>query len=164
MARGLGPADPARIRDALAAGREALESGDAASAVSHLEEAFRRGTGNPEVMSWYGLSLVLAGCDRLRGVALCEAALRSSGAAPPADLLCNLGRAYLGVGYRAQAADALRRGAAIDPDHPGIHEALMEMGIRRPPIFTFLKRSNPINKYLGLLRHRLFPPNPEAPP
>lgn len=146
----------------LELGRLALERGDGATAASHLERVFRVRTGDPVVMSWYGLALVFAGSDRLRGVALCEAAVRAAGTSPGADLWCNVGRAYLVVGYRAQAVDALRRGAAVDPDHPGIQAALQGLGIRRPPIFPFLKRSNPINKYLGMLRHRMFPPDREV--
>ena len=80
----------------------------------------------------------------------------------PADLHLRLARAYLSVHYRAQAVQALRAGAQVEPDHPGIHDTFVTLGIRRRPVLPFLRRGNPVNKYLGLLRHRLFPQTTEV--
>lgn len=132
-----------------------MERGCLTESVRHFEEIFKGATSDADVMSWYGVALALAGVDRLRGVTLCEAAVRRSGRDVSADLLHNLGRAYLAVQYKKEAADALRRGASIQPDHQGIRATLKEMGVRRSPILPFLSRKNPVNKYLGLLRSRL---------
>jgi hypothetical protein len=147
---------PPAARRAFDRGLEALDRDDPQAAVDDLGEAFQAATGDPQVMSAYGLALALAGSDRLRGVALCETAIRRLRDASPADLHLRLARAYLSVHYRAQAVQALRAGAQVDPDHPGIHDAFVVLGIRRAPVLPFLRRSHPLNKYLGLLRHRLF--------
>jgi len=39
--------------------------------------------------------------------------------------------------------------------HKEILETLAALGIRRPPPINFLSRSNPLNKYLGLLLAKL---------
>ncbi len=141
----------------LRLGVDALNAGEHVSAVRYLERAFSRATGDSEIMSWYGLSLALGGVDLLRGVALCEQALRKAGQNPSADLHDNLGRAYLAAKYKTQAVSILRRGAALDPSHKGVRVTLGSMGIRRRPVIPFLDRRNPINKYLGKLRASLFP-------
>ena len=148
---------PPAARRAFDRGLEALHRDDPLAAVDELGEAFQAATGDPQVMSAYGLALALAGPDRLRGVALCETAVRRFRVGAPANLHLRLARAYLSVHYRAQAVQALRAGAQVEPDHPGIHETFVALGIRRAPVLPFLRRSNPLNKYLGLLRHRLFP-------
>lgn len=154
---------PGPARRAYERGVDALAHDDPGAAVADLADAFQAATGDPEVMSAYGLALALAGADRLRGVALCEAAVRRLRDRTPAEIHLRLARAYLSVHYRAQAVDALRAGAKADPDNPEIHEAFQSLGIRRSPLLPFLRRSHPINKYLGLLRHRLFPPSSEVP-
>jgi len=159
MATGTLPPDARRAFDR---GLEALGRDDPQAAVDELGEAFQAATGDPQVMSAYGLALALAGPDRLRGVALCETAIRRLREPAPADLHLRLARAYLSVHYRAQAVQALRAGAQVEPDHPGIHDTFVTLGIRRRPVLPFLRRGNPVNKYLGLLRHRLFPQTTEV--
>lgn len=153
---------PEAARAPFEEGRRALELGDPAAARVELEEAFRLATDHPDVMSWFGVTCALAGADRLRGVALCEEAIRRAGPTARAEHYHHLGRAYLAVGYKPQAVQAFRRGGSLDPDHAGLQAELVRLGVRRNPIFPFLRRSNPLNKYLGLLRHRLFPPPKEA--
>lgn len=150
------------VRAAMDRGRDAIEKGDPIAARAELEPLFREATGDPELMSLYGLSLSLAGPDVLRGVALCEEAIRKVRSDATAEMYWCVARAYLTVRYRAQAVAALRSGAAVDPEHGGIHEMLTELGIRRPPVVPFLSRGNLFNKYLGMLRHRLFPPHNEV--
>ncbi len=139
----------------LGIGRDLLVQGDIPAAIKHLCRAFEASTGDPEAMSWYGLALAKGGVDRLRGVVLCEAALRKAAHRPLPELYHNLGQAYLVVEYRAQAADVLRQGASRFPEHEGLMRTLVDMGLRRRPVLPFLSRRNPVNKYLGLLRHRL---------
>lgn len=155
--------DRARVKQLLERGKDALGHGDHDLARRTLAEAFEAATGDPEVMSSYGLALVLDGVDWMRGVELCEAAVRKAGGATPPALRWNLARAYMGTQYRMQALEALRKLAAVAPNHAGLGAAFESLGVRRKPVVPFLSRSNSLNKYLGFARHRLFPPNANQP-
>jgi hypothetical protein len=37
---------------------------------------------------------------------------------------------------------------------------MAQVGYRRSPVLEFLPRTNPVNKYLGLIRHRVLGTNP----
>ncbi len=47
--------------------------------------------------------------------------------------------------------DTLYKGIRFDTENGMLHQEMVKLGIRREPFFTFLKRSNPINKYIGLM-------------
>lgn len=83
---------------------------------------------------------------------LCEKAI----AREPENTLhyLNLGRVFLLAGKKTEALDVFRRGVSQERDQRIIDE-LNRLGERKPPVFPFLKRSNPLNKYLGMLLKRL---------
>ena len=91
--------------------------------------------------------------DEYKGVAFCEEALRRG--CDDADALWRLALVYQATFQRERAVRAVRRGLQQDGGHPGLVDLIITLGIRRPPVLSFLKRSHPFNKYLGLLRHRL---------
>ena len=68
----------------------------------------------------------------------------------------NLGRILLLEGDRHAAIDAFRAGIELVP-HPHIIRELNLLGLRKRPVFSFLHRDNPLNKYLGLLCGKLWP-------
>jgi tetratricopeptide (TPR) repeat protein len=63
----------------------------------------------------------------------------------------NLGRAYLKADKKQEAVAAFYQGLKNDPDNKDIHEELVRLGNRRKLPVPFLRRSHPINKYIGLL-------------
>ena len=65
------------------------------------------------------------------------------------DLCCNLGRLLFLAGQRKEAHQVLVKGYRLQPNHPGIREALSRMGVRRRPVLKFLARENPLNVMLG---------------
>jgi len=67
----------------------------------------------------------------------------------------NLGRAYLASGNKTDAVKAFRKGLSFDKDNKDILWELMKLGSRRRPVVPYLKRTNPINKYIGRLLHKL---------
>ena len=92
--------------------------------------------------------------NRVReGIALCERALKLG--FYDSENYYNMARVQLLRGSRRKANHALKRGLTIDPEHRGMKDLKKKMGSRRPPVFPFLSRNNPINKYLGILRHQL---------
>ncbi len=66
-----------------------------------------------------------------------------------------LGRTYLLSGNKRPAVDYFFRILKIDNDNKEAIQELSYLGIRQQPVLPFLKRSHPVNKYLGLLRARL---------
>ena len=63
----------------------------------------------------------------------------------------NLGRAYLKAGDKEGAIEAFREGLENDPDNHDLLWEFRKLGIRKSPPIPFLRRSNPVNKYIGLL-------------
>lgn len=68
-------------------------------------------------------------------------------------LYLNLGRAYMAARKKRNAVEALRKGLQYDKRNGPILKELEGLGSRGKLIVPFLRRSNPINKYLGLVVH-----------
>jgi tetratricopeptide (TPR) repeat protein len=62
----------------------------------------------------------------------------------------NLGRIYLLMKNREEAIRNFREGLKYGSNEE-IADELHRLGIRSSPVIAFLKRSNPLNKYLGIL-------------
>lgn len=66
-----------------------------------------------------------------------------------------LGRTYLVAGNKRLAVDSFFKILRINNENREALKELSILGIRQRPVIPFLKRNNPINKYLGILRARL---------
>jgi tetratricopeptide (TPR) repeat protein len=66
----------------------------------------------------------------------------------------NLGRVYLLAGQKDEAIKTLRQGLVFCRDEQIIAE-LNAMGTRKRSVVPWLHRNHPLNKYLGLLLHRV---------
>jgi hypothetical protein len=97
------------------------------------------------------VTLVLVERNINLGVSLCDEALR--GRLDP-ELLLNQARVHLALRQRERAVRAIGRGLELWPDHPALRAARSAMGTRRMPALPFLARGNPLNRFLGRLRHR----------
>ncbi|MFQ5717983.1 MAG: hypothetical protein ACE5IK_00405 [Acidobacteriota bacterium] len=104
-------------------------------------------------LSFYGLCLAMVWGHVDRARYLCEAAI--AGCPPDADLLFNLGMVRLRQRRRGDALEAFRRGLAVDESHVELQATLDRLRPRRQPLFPFLERRHALNKYAGLLRHRV---------
>jgi len=157
-----GARDDARV--ALEEGIRRFEAEDALGAHALFAQAHRRAAAEPRVQSWYGLTLVLVERNSNLGVALCDQALRLAGPVP--ELVLNQARTHLALGQRDRVLRALQRGLEATPGDPALEAALQAMGRRRRPVLPFLSRGNPLNVWLGRLRHRwqrAAPPPPATP-
>jgi hypothetical protein len=72
-----------------------------------------------------------------------------------AENYLNLARTSLLARDRKGAIRATRDGLRMDPRNTHLRNLLKEMGTRKSPVLPFLDRSNPINVFLGKLRHVL---------
>lgn len=151
------PGPDPEIGGLLQEGIDWFGRGDLEQAHGCFQRAHRRRSSDPLALSWYGLTLILVERNTALGLRYCEESVRRGGATVPVAWL-NLGRAYRALGHRVAAVRALVRGKELDPDNEDVKEELRRLGIRRPPVLPFLARAHPLNRLLGGLRHRLFPP------
>jgi Flp pilus assembly protein TadD len=161
-----GAGDPgSEAEAAFAHGLARYEAGDLASAHAAFERAHRKAGNDPRMMSWYGLTLILVERNSNLGLLYCDQALRIAG--PEPELCLNQARAHVALGQRERAVRALSRGLERAPEHAGLLAAQETLGWRRLPVLPFLSRDNPLNRWLGKLRHRWShrarPPRPPEP-
>jgi predicted Zn-dependent protease len=150
-----------RLADHLHAVKEELEKNKPKEAHRLLREAMAQFPDDPVLLSYTGYLQALVERKIPTGIETCRKALallkkkREFVDADFSAVYLNLGRACTLGGKRKEALDALNRGLAYESAHQEIRKELRRMGMRRkkPPI-PFLSRSNPLNKYLGLLLHR----------
>ena len=111
------------------------------------------GSNEPLHLSYCGLLMAEAQGKLSEGLVLCERALTINFFDPQLHL--NLSRAYLLGGDRKRAIGALLRGVRNVPRDVRLREELSRLVPRSRPVFGSLRRSHPVNKYLGLARFRL---------
>lgn len=115
---------------------------------------------NPLILSYYGCLQAIvdrkyrSGIDHCRkALALFKAAdMYTAGLVFPV-LYLNLGRAHVAAGRKQDAVEAFSKGIGYDRGHRELKKELELLGIRKQPLLPFLSRSNPINKYIGILLH-----------
>jgi tetratricopeptide (TPR) repeat protein len=101
------------------------------------------------LLSYCGYTLAFARKKWNDGLKLCKAAVEKEFFNP--DLFFNLGDIYLTRGDKKKAHRAFTRGLTLAPDHPKIRSRMMEMGVRKTSVISFLSRDNFLNKILGVL-------------
>jgi tetratricopeptide (TPR) repeat protein len=146
------PGGDAVARAAWEEGQAAYAARDLPGAHAAFERAHRRDPRDPIYMSWYGLTLVLVEKNSNLGVSLVDQAIRVVGPSPA--LLLNSARVHLALNQRERAVRAISRGLELWPEDPGLDLARTAMGTRSAPVLPFLSRNNPLNRFLGRLRHR----------
>jgi len=138
-----------------------LRQGDGESALRLMDMAMDEYPHDPFVMSYYGCLLALAGNQAQEGIRICKEAIKRLKSAVPVGsefyhplFYLNLGRAQLSIGDKDDAVKAFKIGLKMDPDNKEILGEMKKLGIRKAPPVPFLRRSNPINKYVGMLLRR----------
>ena len=96
-------------------------------------------------LSYQGLALVYAG--DVSGLNLCRHVAARDSRQP--DIYANLALAELRLRHRRRAWEALSRGLALDESHARLRQVARIMGTRRRPVVPFLRRDNPLNRWLG---------------
>lgn len=121
-------------------------------ALPHMQRAVELERNNPYYMSYMGV--VLARSEKKWGEAerLCDAAVRMK--RNQAQLYLNLAEVYATAGRRDDAVEALEAGLKFARRDVRLTIAMNRLVHRRPPVFSFLSRRHPLNRQLGMLRHR----------
>jgi len=142
--------------------KELLKSKNKRSAFRLLSTALEHYPDDPFILSYYGCLDAIANKNHREGIETCLLAIDTLKRKVPfgEDLFfpvfyLNLGRAYLAAGKRKEAMDAFNTGLMIDGQQKDLLWETRKLGIRRKPPVPFLKRSNPINRYIGKMLHAL---------
>lgn len=133
------------------AGLKALAGNDCLSALGFFEKAVRL-EDKPIYNSYLAFCIAKERGQLQLAFTLCEKA-RAREPNNPFHCL-NLGRICLIAGKKAEAIRAFREGLSVERNEEIVGE-LEKLGTRKPPLFPFLRRSNPLNKYVGLLLKRI---------
>ncbi len=137
-----------------------LRKGNQKAAFSLLQQASMQYPEDPFILSYYGCFQAIVDRKYRSGVENCKKALSllrkesSFGEEMmyPVFFL-NLGRAYIAAGKKKEALVELTRGLKYDNRNSEILQELRTLGTRKKAPVPFLDRSNPINKYIGLILH-----------
>ncbi len=132
------------------------------AALKMLRDALTEHPFNPFLLSYYGCLDAIVDNNYERGIETCENAIEILTEEVPFGrqafypvFYLNLGRACLAAGKKKDAAEAFKKGLASDPRDPDLLMEARKLGTRRKPAIPFLKRSNPMNKYIGILLRKL---------
>ncbi|HLC18553.1 MAG TPA: tetratricopeptide repeat protein [Thermodesulfobacteriota bacterium] len=136
-------------------GKRHLKEDKLDKALRAFGRAYRDDKENPSYMSYFGLLKALRGGEIGLGLELCTNAIKRE--FHRAELYVNLGRVYLAAGNRKGAMKVFKKGLNYEPGNEEIHRYMAELGIRNRPVIPILERSNPVNKYLGILFRRTLP-------
>jgi len=131
-------------------------------ALKILDNALTEHPFNAFLLSYYGYLDATVNRNYARGIDLCKTALEilkedlreeasSNREICYTVFYLHLGRAYLAAGSREDAVEIFSKGLDADPGDSDLLREMRNLGIRRKPFIPFLKRSNPINKYAGIL-------------
>ncbi len=155
------PAGAPTAAEFVKAARIQLRDGERNRAYQTLREAMIEYPENPIVLSFYGYVQTIVDKRFQSGMAACR---KSLGLFNPSDaasaralypvLYLNLGRACAAAGRKKEAVEAFAKGLKHDKGHVELKKEMKALGMRKQPPLPFLSRSNPINKYLGIILHR----------
>ncbi len=107
---------------------------------------------SPELLSYLSYCIASERGQIYEALKLCNDALSREPDNPVHYL--NLGRIYLHAGKKKEALLVLRKGLSCG-ENQTIRSILEKIGTRVKPVFPFLPRNSFLNKYIGLLLHKL---------
>jgi Flp pilus assembly protein TadD len=121
-------------------------------ALPHLQRAAELDKNNPYYMSYLGVVLARTEKKWAEAEKLCDSAVRMK--RNQAQLYLNLAEVYNTAGRREDAVEALQAGMKFARRDVRLSIAMNKLIHRRAPVFSFLKRTHPLNRQVGRLRHR----------
>ncbi len=139
-----------------------LGKNDLKAALAVTREALQLFPEDPFFLSHSGYLTATVEKKKKDGCKICQEAIKVMSRTPSEDkeffypiLYLNLGKTYLICNQKKAALEVFREGLKHDPKHQELQSHVTKLGCRRPPVLPFLDRSNPINKYLGKIRHKM---------
>jgi len=142
-------------REHFLAGKRYLKDESMDKALRAFDKAWKDDKENAEYMSYYGMLKAVRGGEIGLGLELCTRAIKKEFFR--AEFYLNLGRVYMSAGNKNGAIKVFKKGLKYDPANDEINSCLIELGFRNRPIIPGIGRSNPVNKFLGILIRRTIP-------
>jgi len=132
-------------------GLNALAQGNTLTALTLFEKAVQRDE-KPAYYCYLALCIAKERGQFQLAVTLCEKAKAQEPQNPLHYL--NLGKIYLYAGKTDDAIRTFREGLSHEKDQT-ITDELNKLAPRKPPVVSFLKRSNLVNRFLGTILTKL---------
>lgn len=130
--------------------QQELDRNNVLAALASLERALAIWD-DPHWHSRLGFCIAKERGHLTRAFELCHSAIEREPGNPLHYLY--LGKIYLIAGNTYEALQTFRHGMTLG-DKSELEEALNSCGTRKGPVISFLSRSNPLNKYLGIILTR----------
>lgn len=132
-------------------GVELLNAGETLSALSLFEKVAKISE-NLSISSYIAFCIAKERGQLKYAVSVCEENIKKE----PENSVhyLNLGRVYLLMKQKEKAVSSFREGLHYESNAEIVYE-LDRLGTRRKPVIPFLRRSNPLNRYLGILFSKL---------
>jgi tetratricopeptide (TPR) repeat protein len=131
-------------------------------ALELLIQALGRYPSEPFLLSYYGCLEAIINRKYADGIEICLKAitLLDEGMSFGQEIFyptfyLNLGRAYVVAKKRKEAVRAFKKGLTYDKENKDLLWEMSKLGRRRSPALPYLNRSNPLNKYIGMILHKL---------
>jgi len=131
-------------------------------ALDLLNSALLEYPDEPFLLSYYGCLEAVINKNLAYGIDTCKRALDMLNDRSPVSkevfyptFYLNLGRAYIAAGKKQDAIEAFEKGLSYDEENKDLLWEARKLGMRRQPLIPYLKRTNPINKYIGMILHKL---------
>ena len=147
--------------DYLRAARTHLRNNEQKKAFVLLQQAAVQFPDEPVILSYFGCLQALVDKKYRSGIETCKRAFTLLKGKEIDDVekfyplfYLNLGRAYLAAKKKQDAINAFTSGLKYDRSYSELLKELRGLGVRKQPPIPLLGRSNPINKYIGLLLHK----------
>ena len=100
--------------------------------------------------SYYGVCLAMVRHKYAEALKYCNISIKANFMDPEHRI--NLALVYLERGDRKNAVKNLEAGLRLQPSNKRIHKIFADIGRRKPVMFSFLSRRNPLNVWIGRLR------------
>jgi len=148
-------------RDYLRAVRAQFRGGKQKEAYQLLLQATVQYPDDPLILSYFGCLQAIVDKKYRSGVEACKRAIVLLKRKETFDeellfpvFYLNLGRAYVAAKKKKDAIDSFQKGLQYDNGNNYLKQELQKLGVRKQPPVPFLDRSNPINRYIGLVLHK----------
>jgi len=131
--------------------RKELDEGNVLAALACLERGLKI-SDDPRWHSCLGFCIAKERGHVTRGLELCRTAIEND--PENADHYLYLGKVHIVSGNKMEALNVLRQGMhkGLCPE---IQRLLDTIGVRKPPVLSWLSRDNLLNKLLGYILNRL---------
>jgi len=151
------PTNPTTLRKLAERGVNYCRQGDWDTGMACLARVAEVDNGGIELpslfYSYLGFGIAYRERRIREGLDLCRHACRLSFYEP--ENFVNLARTSLLAGHRAEAYRSIKRGYALDDSNRTLMKLHRKLGVRKKPVFGFLGRQHPINRFFGRFRHNI---------